>query len=180
MKPTTIYRTALIALALPCTATAQMVPANERVRVEVQIVSDNDRKDIAKTTVDHVTQNKTLTIKLGGKPKSPETRVIKWTAYGRSLKRNSIQMLETGEFKLELAANGGQTVDTKRFTSTYTPDHYEVSKIRSRGSGKSTPRAKKIEATGTKFAGYSVQVLDGGTVVGEKAEPESIGKPKQP
>jgi hypothetical protein len=180
MNAIAIFRAALIALALPFAANAQMVPANDRVRVEVQIVSDNDHKDIAKTSVDQITQNKTLTIKLSGKPKSPDTRVIKWTAYGRNVKSNSIQMLESGEFKLELATNGGQTVDTKRFASTYTPEHSVVSTSRSRSSGRSTPRAKRVEATGTKFAGYSVQVLDGGKVVGEKAEPENIGKPKQP
>ena len=93
MNAIAIFRAALIALALPFAANAQMVPANERVRVEVQIVSDNDHKDIAKTSVDQITQNKTLTIKLSGKPKSPDTRVIKWTAYGRNVKSNSCHNL---------------------------------------------------------------------------------------
>lgn len=175
MKPTLLF-SALIALTL--SVEAQMVPANDRVRVEVQIVSETDHKDLGKTNTDRVTQNKTLTIKLSGKPKIPETRVIKWTAYGRNLKSDNIQKIESGEFKLELAANGGQTVDTKRFASTYTPEHSVVSIDRNRNSGRSTPKAKRVEATGTKFSGYSVQVLDGGKVVGEKAEPENIGKPK--
>ena len=177
MKTTSLF-SALIALALTLSVKAQMIPANDRIRVEVQVVSENDHKDLGKTNVDRVTQNKTLTIKLSGKPKSPETRVIKWTAYGRNLKSDNIQKLESGEFKLELADNRGQTVDTRRFTSTYTPEHSVISNKHNRGSGKSTPTAKRVEASGTKFAGYSVQVLDGGKIVGEKAEPENIGKSK--
>lgn len=178
MKTFSILCAAFVALALPFTASAQMVPANDRVRVEVEIVSDNSHKDLGKTSVDQVTQNKSLTIKLTGKTKSPEARVAKWTAYGRNVKNNNIQPLETGEFKLDLSDSGKQSVDTRRFSSTYTPEHSVVSTTRGRSSGRSSARAKKVEASGVKFAGYSVQVLDGGKVVGERADPESIGKPK--
>lgn len=175
MRTTFFLRVALVALTLAFTANAQMIPANDRVRVEVLVVSDNDHKDIGKTSADRVTQNRTFTIKLSGKQKSPETRKLKWTAYGRNLKTNAVQPVETGEFKLELAANGQQTVEAKRFSCSYTPEHSEISKS---GKGtKSVARAKKVEATGVKYAGYRVQVLDGGTVVGESAEPENIGKP---
>lgn len=168
---------ALIALALPFTASAEMVPSNDRVRVEVQIATQSDRKDLAKTSADQVTQYKTLSIVLSGKPKSPESRVIKWTAYGRNMKSNSVQPLDSGEIKLELV-NGRQTAESKRVTTTYTPDHFETSTSRSRSTGRSTPRAKKVEAAGTKFAGYSVQVMDGSSVVGEAIEPASIGAKK--
>ena len=183
MNTIAIYRATLIALALPFTATAQMIPANDRVRVEVQIVSQSDHKELAKTTADQVTQHKTLNIVLNGKPKNPETRTIKWATYGRNMKSNNVQQLESGELKLGLT-NGRQTTESKRTTTTYTPMHTTVSTSRNSGrgrsSGRSTPKAKRVEATGTKFAGYSVQVLDGGKVVGEKADPENIGKPKQP
>lgn len=168
--------TALIALA-PL-AGAQMIPTNDRVRVEVSITTDTDHKNLAKTSTDQVTQNKALNIALTGKPKSPETRVIKWTAYGRNMKSNNVSAVESGEIKLDLV-NGRQTAESKRFSTTYTPEHSVVSNSRSRSRGsRSTPRAKKVEASGVKFAGYSVQVLDGGKVVGEASDPSNIGKPK--
>lgn len=153
-----------------------MVSANDRVRVEVTTVTGSDHKDLGKTSTDRVTQHKTLNIALSGKPKNPETRVVRWTAYGRNMKSNNVTMLASGEIKLGLV-NNRQAAESKHVSTTYTPDHSVVSTRRSR-SGRSTPRAKKVEASGVKFAGYSVQVLDGGKVVGEASDPVGIGKPK--
>ena len=177
MKTIPFLRAALIALALPLTTNAQIIPPNDRVRVEVRTASESERKDIKKTNAATVTQYKTLTILLSGKPKTPETRVIKWTAYGRDAKDRDVSVIESGEIKLELAANGQQTAESKRVVATHTPEHSGSAKGGS-GSSSGSSRSKKVEASGVKFAGYSVQVLDGATVVGEAADPIGIGKPK--
>ncbi len=154
---------------------AQMLPMNERVRVEVRVATESELKDIAKTTADRVTQKRTLNITLSGKPKSPETRVIKWTAYGRDLRNDQTRPIGSGEIKLALV-NGTQTVESEPTTTTHTPDHAVTPKA---GGGKRpNARARHVEATGTKFIGYSVQVMDGTKVVGELSDPVGIARPK--
>ena len=182
MKTIPFLRAAFIALAFPLAAGAQIIPSNDRVRVEVRLAGESDRKDLKNTTADTVTQHKALTILLSGKAKTPERRVIKWTAYGRDMKHRDVSAIESGEIKLELSASGQQAAESKRISTTYTPEHAEVSKS-SGGNGsrsRGPSRSKKVGASGVKFAGYSVQVLDGGTVVGEAADPQGIGKPKTP
>ena len=162
---------------MPFIASAQIVSGNDAVRIEVRVQSDQDRKDIAKSTADTTTQHKTLTITLSGKAKSPETRTGKWTAYGRGLKGNDITVLESGEFKVDLAG-GAQKVESKKVSTTYTPEHATVSTSRTRSSGGSggTTRttAKKVPAEGTKFIGYGVVVKDGERVVGEFFDPSGL------
>lgn len=152
---------------------AQGVSGTDYVRIEVRVESDQDRKDLAKTTTDTVTQHKTLNIALSGKARSPETRTGKWTAYGRSLKGNDITALESGEFKVDLAS-GQQKIESKKISTTYTPEHAVVSTSRGRSGGTSRTKAKKVAAEGTKFIGYVVIVKDGGRVVGEYSDPAGL------
>jgi hypothetical protein len=163
---------ALLALA-PSVVLAQS--SNDRVRIEVRPESDQDRKDIKGSSADTVTQNKSLQIAISGKPKSPETRKGKWTIYGRDLKKHGITVLESGEFNLDLPASGQQKIESKKVSTTYTPEHSVVSKSSGRGgSSARTPKAKKVEAEGTKYAGYSIVIKDGDKVVGETADPMGI------
>ena len=161
-------------------AEAQMVASNDRVRIEAKLTTDTDRKDLGGTTTDTVTQKKSIIIKLTGKPKSPETRVVKWTAYGRDVKEKDVKVLESAELPLALDKGGIQTVETKTFSSTYTPEHSK-GKGGKGGGGKGSggkSGGKKVEAEGTKFAGYSIQVMEGTHVVGEASDPVGIGAKK--
>ncbi len=181
MKTIPSLRAALIALALPLTTHAQSISPNDRVRVEVRTASESDRKEIKGASADTVTQFKTLTILVSGKAKTPETRIVKWTAYGRDAKDRDVSAIETGEVKLDLPTAGQQTIESKRISTTYTPEHSAGSKGKGGSSGGgSGSRSKKVEASGKKYAGYTVQVLDGSTVVGEASDPQGIGKPKTP
>jgi hypothetical protein len=172
--------TALALFAACSSASAQIVTGNELVRVEVRVASDQDRKDLKSTSADTITQHKSLTIALSGKPKSPETRTGKWTAYGHSAKGHDYSVLASGEFKVEFSAQGRQTIESKKITTTYTPEHATVtrsSNSRSRnrgGGGQSTTKAKKVAATGTRFAGYGVVIKDGGKVVAEIYDPAGL------
>ena len=162
-------------------AQAQMVASNDLVRVEVRASTDTDHKDLKNTTVDTVTQNKTLTIQLSGKARPSETRVVKWKAFGRNLKSNDLMPLESGEVKVALDPSGRQTITTKNISTTYTPEHAVVTKGKGGkggNNGQKAARAKNVEAEGKKYAGYSVQVMDGKTVVGEASDPVGIGAKK--
>lgn len=165
---------ALALFAAGSSASGQIVTGNELVRVEVRVASDQDRKDLKSTSADTITQHKTLTIALSGKPKSPETRTGKWTAYGHFAKGHDYTVLESGEFKIEFSAQGRQTIESKKITTTYTPEHATVTRSSNSRSRTSTTRAKKVEATGTKFAGYGVVIKDGGKVVGEIFDPAGL------
>jgi hypothetical protein len=166
----------LLAPLLTLEAAAQSVATSDVVRVEVRVQSDQDRKDLAKTTADQITQHKTLVIGLSGKAKTPETRTGKWTAYGRALKSHDVKVLDSGEFKIDFA-NGPQTVESRRISTTYTPEHATVSNEHKQGRQRQGERSsvKKVAAQGAKYVGYSVQVLDGGKVVGEASDPRGIG-----
>jgi hypothetical protein len=157
------------ALALtPFAAFAQST--NNMVRIEVRVQSDSDRKDIKGTSADTVTQSKILNIAISGKAKSPETRTGKWTAYGRGMKGNDITVLESGEFKIDLAS-GAQKIESKKVTTTSTPEHSVVSGSSSRGR---SPKAKKVAGEGTKFIGFGVVVKDGDKTVGEYFDPAGL------
>ena len=170
----------LFALAFRVDAQAPMVPMNERVRLEVKTETQSDRKDLEKTSVDEVTQFKTLKIELSGKPKQPETRVVKWTAYGRDMKSNDVRKIDEGEFKLQLGANGRQSGESKRISTTYIPEHSAGGKGGKGGGGGGGKGGKKVEGSGAKFVGYRVEVMDGATVVGEYSDPAGIGPSKKP
>jgi len=118
-----------MALYAASLASAQTIPLNDRVRIEVRVQSRQDRKDIAQSTADTVTQHETLNIALSGKAKSPETRMGTWTVYGRSFKGNDIVVIESGEFKVDFSG-GVQKIESKQVSTTYTPMHSVVSKSR--------------------------------------------------
>lgn len=155
-------------------APAQIVTGNELVRIEVRVASEQDRKDLKNTSADTVTQAKTLHVTLSGKPMSPETRTGKWKAYGHSAKGHDYTVLESGEFQVELSAQGKQTIESKKITTTHTPEHATVTRGRSTRGRSATTRTKKVEATGTKFAGYGVVIKSGGKVVGEAFDPAGL------
>lgn len=150
---------------------AQAVSSNDAVRIEVRVQTEQGRKDIKSTTVDTVTQHKSLFITISGKAKSPETRTGKWVAYGRDLKGRALDVLENGDFKVDLTS-GSQKVESKKVSTTYTPEHATVSTSGSSRSRRTT--AKKVAAEGKKFAGYVVTVKEGDKIVGQWADPPGL------
>ena len=174
-KQTTKTKLSLASLALLgalhfATPPLRAQDGSDRVHIDVRVAADQDRKDIKGSSADTVTQNKTLEITITGKPKNPETRTGKWTVYGRSVSGHDLTAVGSGEFKLELPATGQQKIVSQKVSATYTPEHAVSS-----GTGTRT-KAKKVDATGTKYVGYSVVVKDGEKVVGEAAEPMGIAK----
>src|SRR4051794_17994295 len=117
MKPHSLLSFGAVFAALtlnPWIATAQL--GNDSVRIEVQLKSDQDRKEVQNTQVDTVTQTKTLEITVRGKAKTPETRTGKWKVFGRGLKDHKVVLLESGDFPVALTENGQQKVTSKTVT----------------------------------------------------------------
>ena len=144
---------------------------NDMVRVEVKVQATTEHKGSGKTIrSEPVEQDKTMDIEITGKPKTPETRTGKWMIYGRDEKGHAVSVVDSGDFKIELPVSGPQKVESKKVSMNYTPSHNQGG-----GGGKGKPKAgKKVEATGTKYAGYGVVVMDGDKVVGEAYDPMGI------
>lgn len=131
-------------------------------------------KEDGKGTYDNdaVTQvrNLELTLSLAGKEPAPGL-VVKWTIYGHSRKNHDLVVIKTGELKADL--DGGKTV-------TLTTPQVTIKGVRehsvSTGRGRSR-RSKKVPASGEEYFGYSVNVLNGATVVAEAySKPSLKGK----
>lgn len=176
MKTSKLILTLLLSLLPVLSSPAQMAAANDRVRVQVKMDTRSAHADIARSSSDKVTQFKTLNIQLSGKPKTPETRVMKWTAYGRDVQSNDVRVIDSGEIPVSLSSSGTQTTESKQISTTYTPDHSVVTSS-GRGRGRS-PRAKRVEGSGVKYLGYAIQVMDGTRLVGEMSDPVGIGSKK--
>ena len=164
-----IFSTFCIALASLAICSAQTPSANDMVRAEVRLQSSTDRKDIKNSTTDTKTQHVALNITLSGKPKSPETRVVKWVIFGKNVNSNRVSILESDEVKLSLDARGQQLIETRSAVTKSTPDHTVVS----RGQ-RNRVSAKKVEGSGVKYFGFGVQVKDGAMVVGKTFSGQSL------
>jgi hypothetical protein len=147
---------------------AQPLPGSDRVRVQVKVQSETERKNLKGTHTDQITEHKTLVIRLTGKSKDPETRAVRWTVFGKDLVTNKMTTLGTEEITLALAADGSQTTTSKRISATHTPDHI-LSHGKKREGG-------KVAAEGVKYLGYAVQVRDGEKIVGEASDPPGVEK----
>jgi hypothetical protein len=81
--------------------------------------------------------------------------------FGRDLEDRLITKIESGNFKVELSANGQQKFEAEEVATTSTAAYSEVT------GGQDNPRVKKIAAKGVKYVGYSIVIKDGDKVVGE-------------
>jgi hypothetical protein len=166
--------TILIAVALATVPAVLAQSTNDLVRAEVRTEMSSDRKDIKGSMADTKTQKITLLIALSGKPKSPETRMVKWAIFGRDLKRNDVSTIESGEEPLALDSTGRQTIESKVASTTSTPDHSIVSRSGGSRNSRSRTSVRKVESSGVKYLGYGVVVKDGATVVGKAFSGQSL------
>jgi hypothetical protein len=163
--------TLVISLAYAPFLHAQALPGSDRVRVQVTVQTETERKNLKGTHTDQITEHKALTIRLTGKIQNPENRVVRWTVYGKDLQTNKITMLGTEEAPLILGHEGTQTMASKRVSTTFTPDH-----ILSHGKNR---EGGKVAAEGVKYLGYAVRVLSGEKIVGEASDPPGVEKRRQ-
>jgi hypothetical protein len=81
---------------------------------------------------------------------------------------NKVTREAAGEYPLALDSSGAQSVTTGRVTMTHTPDHI-LSHGKNRDGG-------KVAASGVKYMGYCVEVLDRAKVLGIASDPPGIEK----
>lgn len=172
MKKTILLLSAILTLpALPVFAQTSSVNPNDRVRVEVQVKSETERKDSKDGKPDNKTktQLKTLDIKLSGKAKNPETRVAKWYIFGKNLSDNSTTILASGEEKVDLTTNGQQAFKSGTATATSSTDRPAPQRNRGKND-----KPEETADPGSKYLGFGVQVKEGNVLLGEFLSGESI------
>jgi hypothetical protein len=157
---------ALLALFFPTHARAESTPGGNLTRVQVTVQTEEERHNLKGTHTDRLTVHKTLQIRFSGKPRQPESRVVQWKIHGKNLATGKLEAIGHGEFPLKLTPDGIQTAASAKVTSIHTPDHI-LSHGKDRAGG-------KIAASGIKYAGYAIQVMDGTTVVGTASDPPGI------
>ncbi len=120
---------------------------------------------------DAVTQvrNLELTLSLAGKEPAPDL-VVKWTIYGHSRKNHDLVVIKTGDIKSGLDGGKTVTMSTPQVTIKGVREHSV-----STGRGRSK-RSKKVPASGEEYYGYSVEVLNGATVVADAYSKPSLKK----
>jgi hypothetical protein len=98
---------------------------------------------------------------------------VKWVIFASDLKSGEIGKAGSGELKSSLPASGSETVQSQTTIMKYTPRHAETVTHKNRfndgnNRGKNRQQSVKIvDAKGDRYRGWGVQVLRGGTVVGE-------------
>jgi len=121
------------------------------------------------------TENITIDITINGKPKDPETRVIKWTTFGKDQKLNQTVVIESGEIPVNLKSGSTQKTSTPRVTTSYKEKYTQPTKGGKQGR---SSKPKEVPGDGVKYYGYGVEVLDGGAVIASKFDPRILEKQK--
>jgi len=130
-------------------------------RVEQNNTSDMNPKD--RTTK---TQKHSLRIYLTNSSPNPADLSAKYTYFGRDMVSHDVVVINSGAQAVSIKPEGEASADIPPATSTYTMEHYQVG---ARGA-----KAIKVEASGSRFVGYAVQVYAGSTMVAEAYEPASL------
>lgn len=120
---------------------------------------------------DAVTQVRKLELALSRTGKEPALDlVVKWTIYGHTRNDNKEVVIESGELKASLEGGKSITLTTPQVTIKGVREHSV-----STGGGRRR-RSKNIPASGEEYIGYSVEVLNGTTVVAEAYSKPSLKK----
>jgi hypothetical protein len=93
--------------------------------------------------------------------------VIRITFHNRDLVKRINGVEKTMTLNADIKSRGTHEVTSDTVTFTYTPEHGQPVKSR-----RGTSRSKRVPASGKRYAGYSVQVLQGDKVIGEKLSSE--------
>jgi hypothetical protein len=123
-----------------------------------------------------ITQNHSLKVYVTNSSKDVVDVKAKYIFFGRDLKDHKIDKINEGEKEAQVKPLATETVEIPAVTSTYTEEHFEMAAggAGGKGGGKNAKPGKKVEASGSRFVGYAVQVYQGEKLVAETYEPASM------
>ena len=122
-----------------------------------------------------ITQNHSLKIYVTNTSKDVSNVKVKHIFFGRNLKNHSVDKINEGEKEAQVKPLATEAVEVPMVSSTYTEEHFETGGGGAGGgkAGRGKP-GKKVEASGSRFVGYAVQVFQGEKMVAEAYEPASM------
>jgi len=152
-----IARPAVVLAILLCTASAL-----DKVNIAVQVRTVGKTVDTDPGRADSQTRLLEITVTNRTRETLPDL-VVKWTFFGEDLKEEDIVVAESGEEKARLQPGRSENLKTRETTF-----HYSRAGVQKRkGKGKRGGKAKKVPASGTRYAGWGVRVYQKGALVGE-------------
>lgn len=147
MSSMRLLSTLLLAiLAFAPIARAQVSP----ISIRVEPVSSTDNEKFKKS------QTRTLKIHITNNSSQDRNGLrVKYWFFGKDVKDRDLAVLREGETKVDIKARATEMVESARAEATSVEAH---------GGGKGK---KKVEASGSKFVGHGVQVLEGDKLAAE-------------
>jgi len=122
-----------------------------------------------------ITQTHSLKVYVTNASKDAAEVKVKSILFGRDLKDHNIDKINEAEKEAQVKPLATETVEIPAATSTYTEEHYEMAAgAAGKAPGKNAKPGKKVEASGSRFVGYAVQVYQGEKLVAETYEPASM------
>lgn len=157
-------------------STAFSFAGSSHVTVNVEVESERGKKDTDKNekTPDE-SRAHWLVVRVSNMSQIKlEGLTLKWALYADDLKRGTDAIVVQKEGEEQLGIDPGQYVDvtTAKVLFEWIPQHAERT-----GTGRRS-RAKKVDETGHRYHGYSVQVLQDGVIIGEAFSHRSLQKAK--
>lgn len=140
-------------------------------KVSIKVQVQSERQDKERGSPDESRSYNLAVCVTNSGPLKLEGLTLKWSLYADDLKRgtDTVVLEKSGEQTLNVEASGRSTeVNTQKVVFNWTPQHSERT-----GSGRRTS-FKKVDETGHRYHGYSVQVLQNGEVIGETYSHVSI------
>ena len=137
---------------------------SDLVHVDADLTSDH--KDLKSGPAEIIDYK--LKLRLTNHLKEPTGPIqIRITFHNRDLVKRSKGVEKTINLKADIKGRGTYEITSDVVTFTYTPEHGQPVKSR-----RGTARSKRVPASGRRYAGYSVQILQGDKVIGEKVSSE--------
>ncbi len=142
------------------------------IRMDVQQRQKTDSKG---KSHESKTQMRSLEISLQNLSRlNCDNLVVKYWFFAKGIKDGDTDIFKHGERKTSVAAGKKEVVESESVSSSYTEDHVEVEKGKSKGGKNATPKVKKVEGSGDRIVGYGVRVMDGEKVLAEVFSPQGL------
>lgn len=156
----------LLLLLLVCAA----APVLALDKVSIAVTVKTDGKAIAEKKGYEEEQKRFLAITLTNRTREELSGlVVKWAIFASDLKERETSKAGSGEVKASVYPRHPELVQSQTVTMNYTPRH-AVRSSSGKSSGKSkgsSVKMKTVEASGTRYRGWGVQVFQGSALIGE-------------
>lgn len=164
MKPALPWLSAFFLLSGINLAGAAPAVVQDLVHVDADLTSDHKDPKSGQAEIIEYKLKLLLTNHLK-EPTGP--LVVRVTFHNRDLAKRTNGVEKTINLNACIQSRGTCEITSDPITYTFTPEHGESVKAK-RGKA----RSKRVPASGKRYAGYSVQILQGNKIIGEKLSSE--------